>query len=370
MNKGRLSILAAILVLVISFSVRKVLTSQKEAPQRISTVRIPSVEVFRASPREISATLPLTGKLEALNRIELYAEVSGVLLAGETPFLAGTRVSKGNPIVSLDPTEARANLIAQKSAFRSTVTNVLSDIKLDFPKAYRAWLAYVNTTNLEEPLAKLPEIVDDRLERFLDSRNVQSSYFNVKASEERLSKYVLSAPFNGVISEALIKPGTLVRVGQKIGSFTQPNSYELEVAIPVQDLKFIATGQEVTLSSDDVPGKWTGKVARINAQVDAASQTVHVYIHLNTSDLYEGTYLNGYIKSEPMSDAIELNRKLISDQSEIYVVEGDSLNRIAVQVLRYEGANALVRGVKAGTLILAEVLPGGTKGMKVSASEQ
>ena len=366
MNKGRLSILAAILVLVASFGIRNVLSKQKEDSQRSINAIIPKARVIRAEPTNINTRIPITGKLEALNSIELYAEVQGVLLASPVPFLEGVQVSQGDVIVAIDPTETKANLVAQKSAFRSAVTNILSDIKLDFPDEYNSWTDYLASIQLAEPLPPLPTSDNERLTRFLDSRNVRSNYFSVMATEERLSKYTLRAPFNGIISEALLKPGTLVRAGQKIGSFIQPHVYELEASIPVQDLPYVQVGAEVDLFSDDVPGQWKGSVIRINSQVDPASQTIHVYIRVVTDDLFAGTFLNGSIVGRMVENAVRVNRKLISSQSEVYMVEDEKLTPLAVQVMRYEGEDALVVGIPAGTMLLSEVLPGASADMTVS----
>lgn len=366
MNKGRLSILAAILILIASFGIRNVLSKQKEDSQRSINAIIPKARVVPAEPKNIATQVPITGKLEALNSIELYAEVQGVLLVSPAPFLEGIQVGRGDVIVAIDPTETEANLVAQKSAFRSAVTNILSDIKLDFPDEYKVWIDYTTGIQLAKPLPPLPTTDNERLIRFLDSRNVRSNYFSVMATEERLSKYTLRAPFDGIISEALLKPGTLVRAGQKIGTFIQPNIYELEASIPVQDLPYVQVGAPVDLYSDDVPGQWKGSVSRINSQVDAASQTIHIYIRVVTSDLFAGTFLNGAIEGQVVENAVRVNRKLISNQSEVFKVENEKLTPLEVQVIRFEGEDALVLGIPEGTQLLSEVLPGAAAGMTVS----
>ncbi len=44
---------------------------------------------------------------------------------------------------------------------------------------------------------------------FITGRGIVSSYYNLKNLEQRLSKYVISAPFSGILTEALVTEGTL-----------------------------------------------------------------------------------------------------------------------------------------------------------------
>ena len=72
---------------------------------------------------------------------------------------------------------------------------------------------------------------DEKENYFITGRGILSGFYNVKNLEQRLSKYRLVAPFSGVLTEALVTEGTLIRSGQKLGEFIDPTVYELEVAI-------------------------------------------------------------------------------------------------------------------------------------------
>ena len=60
---------------------------------------------------------------------------------------------------------------------------------------------------------------------FISGRGIVSSFYNVKNLEQRLSKYNISAPFNGILVEALVTEGTLIRNGQKLGEFAPTRTY-------------------------------------------------------------------------------------------------------------------------------------------------
>ena len=60
-----------------------------------------------------------------------------------------------------------------------------------------------------------------------------------------------------MITEATIHPGSLVRVGQKLGELMNTNNYELEATVRLANLNYIKVGSQVTLYSDDTEGLGT-----------------------------------------------------------------------------------------------------------------
>ena len=95
-------------------------------------------------------------------------------------------------------------------------------------KNWNVWEAYVNSIEIDEPLPGLPEPTSDRERFYIINRGIDASYYSIKASEERLSKFSITAPFDGFVSTALVKPGSLVISGQPIGVFVGTNKFEIK----------------------------------------------------------------------------------------------------------------------------------------------
>ena len=55
-----------------------------------------------------------------------------------------------------------------------------------------------------------------------------SNYYGVKSAEERLNKYKITAPFDGVISTSFVENGTMARAGLILGEFINSDSFEIE----------------------------------------------------------------------------------------------------------------------------------------------
>jgi multidrug efflux pump subunit AcrA (membrane-fusion protein) len=172
--------------------------------------------------------------------------------------------------------------------------------------------------------------------------------------EATFAKYTLGAPFAGVVTQSLINPGTLVRVGQKLGEFTSTDLYEMEAAVGLFEANRLKIGQPVTLKTEDVRGAFSGKIQRINRVIDRSSMTVKVYIHTRDSRLRDGMYMQAHTEGEPITDAYSVAKDLLVEKNRLYVVEDSILRLRQVEIIGEKGGRVLIRGLADGTRILGE----------------
>ena len=75
--------------------------------------------------------IPVEGKVEAWQRVDLVAEVNGVLSIGGEEFREGVKYTKGETILSLDDSEARSSLRSARAQFLQLTSGMLSTIKIE-----------------------------------------------------------------------------------------------------------------------------------------------------------------------------------------------------------------------------------------------
>ena len=226
-----ITILLGIVVIVGSIYLAGVIVDSKEnrRPQPKKVVKTVFVDTVQNGT--VAIKVPANGSLVAKNRIELYAEVQGVFKKGSHPFKTGQEYRSGQTLIKIDATEYYANVQSAKSELYNLVTSIMPDLQLDYPAHFSKWQNYLANFDLEKTTPKLPEITTEKEKFFITGRGIYTSYYNVKNLEQRLGKYTIRAPFTGILTEALVTEGTLVRVGQKLGEFIQTGTYELEVAV-------------------------------------------------------------------------------------------------------------------------------------------
>lgn len=363
--KIRRSIVFGLLLIGVTILVFKKISTKAQKIENKTSFQKLSVQAAEVKNKDQKLLIDLSGKLVAKNRIDIFSEVSGVLLSNS--FREGKRFSKGQVLARIDDSELRATVKSQKSVLLNSVAQILPDIAIDFPNEIDKWKAFHAAIDFDKSLPLLPEISNDKLKMFISSRNVFSNYFSIKAQEVRLAKHVIKAPFSGSLSSTDINTGTLVRAGQRIGSFIQPNAYELEASVSLDDLKFIDVGRVVTLSSAELDKTWAGKVLRINEQLDPSTQSVKVYVGVNDPTLKEGQYLTAIVEGVTLNNVVSIPRSLLVGKTEIYLIENDSvLTKENINVV-YKGTEWMyVRNLEDGTKYLNQTISSVHEGMIVT----
>lgn len=368
MNFRKISIVTGFTVLVIAIVVGKRISADKPELPVSKSGTIQMVNVMPVLNSSIRAEIPVTGKLEAVDRIEIYSEVSGIYKKPGKAFKEGYSFAKGETLINLDSEEAMQTLLAQRSQLFNQITQMMPDLKIDYPEDFENWNDYLQNYDLRSSLKALPEPASNRSRYFITSKNIYSQYFTIKSQEERLSKYRITAPFSGTVSQSAINPGTLVRVGQKLGEFISPNNYELVTNIAAKDLTFAKIGNQVELGSSDIKGSWKGTITRISESIDAATQTVKVFVNVKGKDLKEGMFLIGSIHIGEIQDAESIPRNILFNHNEIYLIKDSLLKRTVIDVVRIAADSAIIKGLPNGSVILNESIPGAFDGMKVQAN--
>ena len=365
-----LSIILGVVLLIGAVLVAQNLINNKKKPKPKFDKIVKTVFVSEVVNKDISIVISASGNLTAKHKIDLYAEVQGVLKLSSKDFKTGTTYTKGENIISINSDEFYANLQSQKSNFYNSITGIMPDIRLDYPNEFQKWENYLINFDINKTTKKLPKMDTDKGNYFISGRGINTAYYNVKNLEVKLGKYNLRAPYSGILTEALVTPGSLVRVGQKLGEFIDPNIFEMEVSVNAEYADLLKKGNAVQLHNLEKTKTYTGEVLRINGKVDATSQTIKAYIQVADKSLREGTYLEANLTARNESNAIEISRKLLVNNNQLFVVRDSILDLIEVTPVYFSSEKAVVKGVKNGTIILNKPTPGAHQGMLVKIFEE
>jgi len=326
----------------------------------VSTVYTTTIE-----NKSIPVIITASGSLTAKNKIELFSEVQGVLKQTSKNFKAGTQYVKNETIIALNSDEFYANLKAQKSNLFNAITAIMPDIQLDYSKEYLKWKSYLNKFDINNNTPKLPETNSEKEKFFISGRGIITNYYNVKNLEVKLAKYTLKAPFNGILTEAMVTQGSLVRVGQKLGEYIDPSVYEMEVNINETSANLLKKGTKVTIYNLNKTNSWEATVVRVNGKIDQATQTVKTYLQVKGNQLREGMYLTADLESKSIENAIEISRKLLVDDTKLFTVKDSILNLVSINPVYFNDNTVILQGLENGTTILSKPLPGAYNGMLV-----
>ncbi|MCI4671190.1 MAG: efflux RND transporter periplasmic adaptor subunit [Bacteroidia bacterium] len=367
MRQALVSIGVSLVVLLVGGGLFNFLANSRPAPVKlVKAEQVKTVKTRIIKNGESKTEISITGRLDAKEEIEVFAEVGGTYLGGKKPFKEGNYFKKGEEMINIRHDEFDLNLLAQKSSLMNQITLMLPDMKTDYPESFPKWQAYLKDMNLKENLKAFPEPASEKERYYLSSRNIYNLFYSIQSQEVRQEKYNIKAPFNGKVSASMIDEGTLVRAGQKLGDFYNPYFYEMEAAVNLKELKFVRPGSKVALKSSDIEGDWKGTVARISDVIDPSTQTVKVFINVRGQGLKEGMYLEGSIAGSSIDDVVELPRSLLVNDKSIWIKADSTLALHPIKAIKFTSQSAIVKGIPDGTEIINEPVVGAFEGMKIA----
>lgn len=357
----------AIVILIAAFAGFKFLSGLKEGPKKDSAkAKIIQVDVISIINEDIKADISINGRLKSKHRIDVFTEVTGKLMPSSKSFKEGTKFNKGEVLLKLDDSNYKMTLNATRSSFHSLITKLLAELKFEYSDNFSNWEAYVNAFNPESNIADLPQISNNKEKNYLVSKNVFSQFFSIKAQEAQLAKYSVRAPFTGVVNMANINPNSVVRAGQKIAEFINPNVFELEVGVSLIEISKISIGDKVTLASNDIEGEWMGTISRISESIDEKTMTFKIYIEVNSKQLYEGMYLKGVISSFMIEGVAKIPTNLVVNSNNVYVAQDSTLHIQKIDIVHESEDYSLVRGLTDKSKLINHGISNAYEGMKIT----
>lgn len=227
--------------------------------------------------------LLVSGPLVVEHQVEVTAQRDGVVtrIASES----GQGVKTGDLLAQLDDRQISSDLAAASAktrAIEADLKNWEAEAKVaqaDYDRAQKMWDAHILTKEqLDHARFKAES------EQW-DIQRVRELLTNARDSEQslglELEKTRIRAPFSGVVARRYIREGQQVIKGDRLFWVTEESPLLLRFTLPEQYLGRLHKGQELPLSSTDVPGEQhMAKVTEISPVIDPASGTFEVLVQL------------------------------------------------------------------------------------------
>ncbi len=351
MNKKQVGLIV-LSIIIIGIVISTILSKQQKSFQKKQTGnQLPKEEVLVVKQKSYPVEITLSGFLYALNKINLYSEVTGVMQQNSQKFREGNDFIKNEPLLYIRNKEYRNNLLSNKSNLMNQIASILPDLRIDYPESVEKWKNYLSEFKLEQDLPSLPEPGSSQEKYFLAARNIYSQYYQIKSMEVRLDKYIIRAPFNGSLTQSLVNPGNMIRAGQKIGEYISTDIYEMEAFTSLQDISKIKQGKQVILTCGAIPGQFQGEISRINAEIDNSSQTIKVYITTKDKRLRDGLYMQAHIKLKSPPNSARIPQTAVTN-NKVWVVKDSVLSRKNIRIYDEQEEHFIVTELADDTKIV------------------
>lgn len=231
-----------------------------------------AVNYYVVASSKFSNNVYATGKIGALNEIDIMPEISGKVIA--VYFKEGETVSKGNLLVKLNDADLQAQLLKSKTLIS------LSQQKLDRLKK----LITINGVSQEEL---------DMQENELSGLKADQAF-----TLAQLAKTNITAPFSGVLGLKNVSEGSFVSTTTPIISLVQVKPLYVEFSVPEKYNGMFKTGLPVKFSSENTSTSktYTASIYAIEPRVDETTKTIRARaMYTGSDDFYPGSFVKVYI---------------------------------------------------------------------------
>jgi len=359
---GRISAAAVCL----AFAIAAPAYAQQSAPDTIPVVTV------IASKKPIAKSLDFVGRVEAINRVEIRARVTGYL--EEVVFKEGDFVKEGDPLYRIEKGLFDAAVKqAQGALERAKSAKVLTEVQLQ---------------RAEDLLAKSSGTVVARDQALAADQQAKGAILeaeaNLQSAQINLGYTDILAPISGKIGRTSITKGNVV--GPDKGVLTTIVSQDpMYVVFPVSQREFLQaqkTGQGPDVGSIKVRLRYSdgtlydklGTINFVNVSVNQGTDTVTVRATVpNPSEgLIDGQLMRVVLEAgQPTEKVVIPQSALIADQEGIYVFVVES-GKAAIRRIKpgdAEGTGIVVEsGLSGGEQVIVEGLQGVRPGVPVRAA--
>jgi multidrug efflux system membrane fusion protein len=307
------------------------------------------VDVASVVQRTVVDWQSYSGRLEAVDRVDVRPQVSGTIVS--VNFKDGALVKKGDVLFVIDPRpyaaevdRAEAQLAAAKARDGYAQT--------DWQRAQRL-------------------IADNAIaKRDYDEKQnaARESTANVKAAEAALETARINlgytrivAPVSGRVSRAEITVGNVVSAGAAAAPLTtlvsvSPiyASFDVDEQTYLQYISHVRNGEHVPVDlglADESGYSRKGAIASVDNRLDTSSGTIRVRARFDNADgtLVPGLYARIKVGGGEPHPALLIDEAAIgTDQDKKYVLVVDAQNHIAYREVQLGAAQGNQRVVKSG----------------------
>ena len=80
-------------------------------------------------------------------------------------------------------------------------------------------------------------------------------------------------------------------------------------------------------------------------------------------------YLEAWMDGRELINAYEVERNLLVDEKNLYIVQGDALELVNIEPVHFNQKTVIVKGLEDGAQLVSRAVPGAYAGMKVELFE-
>jgi membrane fusion protein, multidrug efflux system len=324
------------------------------------TFELDASDVYTVGSVNLTQTVAVTGTVIAPQSATVKSAVAGDIV--EWRVREGDTVEAGEVLGRIDSADLQARLHQAEQQALALRANVATTRR-----------QYDNNQALAQQGFISPAALQASKDSWVGAQaNAAGAQVNVNIARKALQDSTVRAPFGGQISQRMVQRGDRVAVNTPLAQITDARTLELEVALPVAELRRIKLGQSARLNAQAMTETIEASVVRISPNLAAGNRSASVYLSLPAAaGLRSGEFLQGDLQVGQVQSLAVPSTAVHHEKPEPYiqVLTNGRVQHREIEVgaqghIGDEGWVAIPSGLQAGEQVLrlsSGVLPDGTQ---------
>lgn len=355
MKKRQIFILLSILVVLgliyipILFSEKEIKSEKKEESENY-------LPVLFAKNRIQNNTISAYGQVIGNAQLNVTMQVQGEIDRDNRALKPGTSFRKNEILIKVDRVEALYNLLSRRSGFINLIAGILPDIYMDFPGEKEKWDNYLSRISATATLPELPNFNSQKEKLLINGRNIPSEYYSIKSAETQMEKYFYVAPFNGVIIESIIEPGSMVTPGAQLLTIAKTGDFEVKAPIDIRNIELFKKSGEIYFVNTKKDSIGVGSLNRVGKTINQQTQSVDTYFSikpLNDAEIIIGSFVNLNIQT-PLYEKSVVIPENAEYNNTVQILKDSLIQEIKIQKLGTKPDSIFIKGIQDGAKIVIE----------------
>lgn len=306
----------------------------------------------------------ITGSIQPERRADLRAEVGAIVI--QVLKENGEAVRKGDVLLRLDETSIRDSLTSADEATRAAEQTLAQTQRMYERQKTLLASGMVSTTALE----------DAEVRRNNAQSDVAAAKSRSVSARQQLTRTLVRAPFDGIVSERKVSNGDTAQVGKELIKVIDPSSMRFEGTVSADKIGVVKVGQPVLFRINGYGDKpFNGKVKRVDPAANAITRQVEVLVEFADSNRpgVAGLYAEGRVEAQSSNSLMIPPSALVQagDSSYVWRVKNGTLAKVPLSIgTRDErsGRWQVLSGLQAGDMVVRVPTSGFKDGQKVVLS--
>jgi RND family efflux transporter MFP subunit len=300
--------------------------------------------------------------------VVLSPRVSGEIISISESFTPGGFVEEGEVLLRIDPADNEINLLQRQSELRQATADLELELgRQDLAKKDYKTLEGTISSEYKTLVLREPQLNAARA-------RVEAAQATVRRAELDLERTRIRAPFAAHVISREANVGSQVSPGQPMGRLVGIETYWVEAAVPVSNLRWIEfpenlqqTGASAQIRNRVAWPKDTFRVGKVHRLIRALeNQTRLARVLLTVDDplahqpesaglppLMVGSFVEAQIEGKSIEDVIRMDRDFLRQNDTVWIKEDGVLRIRDVEVVFRDREYVYIRtGLDADDLVV------------------